>query len=98
MPVRKNILVKGFVQGVSYRKQTKRIAVNLGVNGWVRNLENGNVEACFEGEEHAVDALISWCAFGPKKGKVDEVQITNYQSSSPFSDFKILEDRSVIVT
>jgi acylphosphatase len=93
MPIRKNILVKGFVQGVSYRKQTKRIAINLGVNGWIRNLENGNVEACLEGEEHAVDTLISWCAFGPKKGKVDEVQITQFQRNTSYSDFKILDDR-----
>lgn len=93
MPIRKNILVKGFVQGVSYRKQTKRIAVNLGVNGWIRNVDNGTVEACLEGEEHAVDALISWCAFGPKKGQVDEVQITRFQLHTAYSDFKILDDR-----
>jgi acylphosphatase len=91
--VSRNILVKGFVQGVSYRKQTRRVAETLGVNGWVRNLKDGNVEACLEGDEKAVDALIAWCAFGPKKGKVDEVLITHYQFNTVYSDFKILEDR-----
>lgn len=93
MRIRKNILISGFVQGVSYRKQTRRIAVNLGIKGWVRNLSDGSVEACLEGDEHAVDALISWCAFGPKRGRVDEVQITNCQYRTTFSDFKILNER-----
>jgi acylphosphatase len=93
MPIQKNILVKGFVQGVSYRKQTCRIANNLGVKGWVRNLDNGTVEACLEGEESAVDALISWCAFGPKKGKVDEVQIRNMDYVKGYLDFCIWKNR-----
>lgn len=93
MPIQKNILVKGFVQGVSYRKQTQRIANELGVKGWVRNLNNGAVEACLEGEKSAVDALISWCAFGPKKAKVDEVQIRSGLYRGRYPDFSIRDDR-----
>jgi acylphosphatase len=96
MPIRKNILVKGFVQGVSYRKHTQRIANTLGVKGWVRNLDNGNVEACLEGEESAVDALISWCAFGPKKGKVEEVRILDGFYRGWYSDFSIWAERRVV--
>jgi acylphosphatase len=96
MQISKNILVRGFVQGVSYRKQTKRVAAALGVNGWVRNRDDGAVEACLEGEEKSVDALIDWCAFGPKKGKVDEVIITNYQFRTAYSDFTIVEDRHAV--
>ena len=93
MPIRKHILVKGFVQGVSYRKQTQRVAKHLGVNGWVRNINNGNVEVCLEGDEVAVDAVIAWCAFGPRKGKVDEVQILNATPGGRYSDFSIWKDR-----
>jgi len=93
MQISKNILVKGFVQGVSYRKQTQRVAVKLGVNGWVRNLDNGNVGECLEGDENAVDDLIAWCAFGPNKAKVDEVKILYYRFKTSFSDFRILDDR-----
>ena len=93
MPIRKNILVKGFVHGVSYRKETQRVATHLGVNGWVRNVSNGSVEACLEGEEYAVDAVIAWCAFGPKKGKVDEVRILNAAYDGEYSDFSIWSDR-----
>ncbi|MEI6209266.1 MAG: acylphosphatase [Desulfuromonadales bacterium] len=93
MSIRKNIQVKGFVQGVSYRKQTQRVAKNLGVKGWVRNVSNGSVEACLEGDERAVDAVIAWCAFGPKNGKVDEVRINNGRYGGGFSDFCIWDDR-----
>lgn len=95
MSVRKNVLVKGFVQGVSYRKQTSRVARHLGVRGWVRNLSNGNVEASFEGEEDAVNALIAWCAFGSVKGRVDEVRILDPSGSGGYADFTIREDRQV---
>ena len=86
MPIRKNILVKGFVHGVSYRKHTQRVAKKLGVKGWVRNVTDGDVEACLEGEESAVDAVIAWCAFGPPRGKVDEVQILSAAYGGGYSD------------
>lgn len=97
MTIRKNILIKGFVQGVSYRKQTRRVAAILGVTGWVRNCSDGTVEACLEGEEKAVDALTSWCAFGPRRGRVDEVLVSEDQYSGRYSDFVIKADRRVEV-
>lgn len=97
MSVHKTILVKGFVQGVSYRKHTQRIAMQFGVYGWVRNLSDGSVEACLEGDEQSVDAVIAWCGLGPKFSKVDEVLVTCIQRATEFSDFKILEDRQVPV-
>jgi acylphosphatase len=95
MPIRKKITVKGFVQNVSYRKQTQRVAGNLGVKGWVRNVSNGTVEACFEGDDRAVDALIAWCAFGPKRSVVDEVVIKKTKYTGRFDDFSIRDDRVV---
>lgn len=93
MSIRKHILVKGFVQGVSFRKHTQRVARNNGVKGWVRNVSNGSVEACLEGEESAVDAVISWCRIGPEYGKVDELQILDVTPGGDFPDFSIREDR-----
>lgn len=93
MPVQKNILVNGFVKGVTYRQQTQRIATTLGVNGWVRSLGNGRTEACLEGDEQAVDSLIAWCAFGSNTGKVEEVKITQYKFVDAYSEFRILPDR-----
>jgi len=93
MMVRKNILVTGFVHGVSYRMQTQRVATQLGVNGWVRNVGNGRVEACLDGDERAVDAVIAWCAFGPPRSKVDEVLILSATCGGEYSDFSIRDDR-----
>ena len=93
MPIRKTILVKGFVQGVSYRKQTQRVANHLGVKGWVRNRSDGHVEACLEGDENAVDALLAWCAFGPRRGRVEEVLVSKGRYAGRYQDFSIKTDR-----
>ena len=58
---RAHVYVSGIVQGVFFRQKTKQQAGNLGVNGWVRNLSDGRVEAAFEGEEQAVKALVEYC-------------------------------------
>lgn len=95
MAIQKNILVKGFVQGVSYRKHTRRVAANLGVTGWVRNRSDGTVEACLEGDEGAVDALTAWCAFGPRRGHVEEVLASRGDYTGQFREFSIAEDLAV---
>ena len=58
-------LVTGTVQAVYYRESTVRKATLLGLDGWVRNLEDGRVEVVAEGPRIALDALISWCWKGP---------------------------------
>ena len=62
--------VSGRVQGVFFRSQTRHIADRYGVNGWVRNLPDGRVEAVFEGEKEAVEALIEFCKRGPSGASV----------------------------
>ncbi len=53
--------ISGTVQGVFYRDSTRREAQRLGLGGWVKNLPDGRVEAVFEGDPDAVDALVDWC-------------------------------------
>ena len=67
---RVHVFVSGMVQGVFFRQKTKRQAESLGVNGWVRNLPDGRVEAVFEGEEEAVKALVEYCHHGPSSARV----------------------------
>jgi len=62
--VRAHVFVSGKVQGVFYRDTTKKEADKRGVRGWVRNLRDGRVEAVFEGDAQAVDAMVAWCRVG----------------------------------
>lgn len=73
--VRARILVSGRVQGVAFRQSAADEARRLGVNGWVRNLRDGRVEAEAEGERAAVDALVRWCHAGPPAARVDRVEV-----------------------
>ena len=72
--MRRRVIVSGDVQGVFFRDGCRREAERLGVNGWVRNVEDGSVEAAFEGDERAVDAMVSWCGRGTEQARIDRVE------------------------
>jgi acylphosphatase len=65
------------VQGVFFRASCARQATALGVAGWVRNGADGGVEAVFEGEAAAVEAITRWCRAGPRGASVDEVVVAD---------------------
>ena len=75
MVVRRRVVVDGRVQGVFFRDTCRRVAVDAGVGGWVRNRPDGRVEACFEGEEDAVARLVSWCRVGPRHARITSVEV-----------------------
>lgn len=58
--IRVHAFFTGRVQGVYFRANTQRKARELGLNGWVRNLRDGRVEAVFEGTEARINELIAW--------------------------------------
>lgn len=58
-----------------FRDSCRREAERLGVRGWVRNLPDGRVEAVFEGEPDAVDAMVAWCHRGPPRARVSSVEV-----------------------
>ena len=91
MKIRSRVIVTGIVQGVSFRKQTLRVASQLGVTGWVRNLPGGEVEGVFEGERGDVDTLVSWCGIGPERAQVETVQRRDLHYRGTFAEFRILE-------
>jgi acylphosphatase len=71
---RVHAFVSGRVQGVTYRASTREAARDRGVDGWVRNLDDGRVEAVFEGDPAAVESMVAWCHDGPGRARVDDVE------------------------
>ena len=61
MKLRLQVKISGKVQGVWFRLNTKNKADDLKINGWVRNTNDGKVEAIFEGEEEKLHKIINWC-------------------------------------
>ena len=74
--VRAHVHVSGRVQGVYYRASTRDTAAQHGVAGWVRNLDDGRVEAVFEGTAANVEAMVEWCQTGSRAAVVEDVAVT----------------------
>ncbi|MFO8116413.1 MAG: acylphosphatase [Halorubrum sp.] len=74
---RAHVYVSGRVQGVYYRATTRDTAREKGVDGWVRNLDDGRVEAVFEGPANAVREMVAWCETGSRAADVDDVDATH---------------------
>jgi acylphosphatase len=87
--VRAQVIISGRVQGVFFRAETQRAAERIGVNGWVRNLPDGNVEALFEGPHDRVEEAIRWCHKGSPAAKVGDVQVDWKDYTGEFDRFKI---------
>lgn len=75
MKARAHVYFTGRVQGVFFRANTEKKAIELGVHGWVRNLPDGRVEAIFEGERRIVEEIIHWCAYSQPYASVRDVKV-----------------------
>jgi acylphosphatase len=78
--MRKRVIVHGSVQGVGYRATVAGAAQARGLGGWIRNLDDGAVEAVFEGEPDAVDALCRYCEYGSRGANVLRVETFDEES------------------
>ena len=87
--VRARLIVSGKVQGVWFRVETQKAAVNFGVTGWVRNKSDGTVEAMAEGEKKDVTSLINWCHIGPPISKVKNVHVAWQEYRGGFENFDV---------
>ena len=82
-------IVSGRVQGVSYRASTAEKARQLGLVGWVRNLDDGRVEAVLQGTREQVESMIKWCYRGPSEAQVTDIAVTYEAAADEFQDFGI---------
>jgi acylphosphatase len=75
--VRKRVKVQGDVQGVFFRDSTRSESQTQHVAGWVTNNPDGSVEAVFEGEADAVEAMIDFARSGPRSADVRDIEISD---------------------
>jgi acylphosphatase len=87
---RVRIFVKGKVQGVFFRQALKVKAKQNNILGWVKNLDDGRVEAVLEGNAENVNVLVEWCHGGPANARVEDVEIRNEKFTNEFSKFDVL--------
>ena len=85
---RAHVFVSGRVQGVAYRANTRDSAREIGVDGWVQNLDDGRVEAVFEGEEGDVEHMVEWCHDGSPAAAVESVDV-EYDDPEGLSGFEV---------
>ena len=85
---RAHVFVSGRVQGVSFRDATRSQAEQLGLSGWVRNTQDGQVEAVFEGDANTVQQMVEWCRSGPSSADVEDLSVDNEQPEN-LSSFEV---------
>ena len=88
--IRVHVKITGRVQGVCYRMETKRAAVEKGVKGWVRNRIDGSVEGVFEGDKEKVEEVLIWCHDGPLLANVEKIEAVPQDYKKEFKGFTIL--------
>lgn len=86
--VRAHVFVSGRVQGVFYRATTRDTARQKGVDGWVKNLDDGRVEAVFEGDSETVAEMVEWCHTGSPQARVEDVEV-DYEDPAGIEGFEI---------
>jgi len=72
---RVRIRVFGVVQGVSFRYLGRQRASSLGLAGWIRNCDDGAVEAVAQGPSDAVDQFVAWMRVGPSLAQVQRADV-----------------------
>jgi acylphosphatase len=89
MKIRAEAIFRGRVQGVHFRDYTRRFARRKGVNGWVRNLADGTVEATFEGEKDNIEEVIRLLRDEHPFARVDKIDLVWSECKDQFNRFDI---------
>jgi len=83
-----HIFISGLVQGVSFRYFIKSNAQKRDLLGWVRNTEDGGVEAVLAGEKEKIEEMIVLCRKGPMLAEVKHLGF-EWEEAEEFNDFQI---------
>lgn len=87
-----HVMIRGFVQGVGFRKWARKTAEKELLTGWVRNLPDGSVEVLLQGEKEAIDKVLAEYKKGPFLSEVREVDVILEDRKEEFSDFSVRHD------
>ncbi|MCX6311883.1 MAG: acylphosphatase [Bacteroidetes bacterium] len=68
-----SIHVSGKVQGVFFRATTQKVAIRIGLSGFVRNETDGKVFIEAQGTAEQLNEFVKWCKDGPERARVDEI-------------------------
>ncbi len=85
-----NMKITGKVQGVGFRYFVLREAQKLGINGWVSNKSNGDVEALAQGEKADLEQFIAKVKEGPSFSRVEDVSLNWLNEGEQYFGFEIL--------
>lgn len=81
--------IHGHVQGVFYRQETQRKALELDLTGWVKNDSDNTVECLAEGEKNKLEQMINWCREGSDSAQVDKVDVKWLLYQGEFKEFVV---------
>jgi acylphosphatase len=84
-----HVIVRGRVQGVSFRHYTRIRALELALVGWVRNMPDGTVEVTAEGEREPLEQFLAFLHRGPSGAYVVNIVIEWRAASGEFTDFEV---------
>ena len=87
--VRAHLFISGIVQGVGYRWYCRREAQGRGLAGWVRNLDDGRVEALLQGTQEQVEGMIKWCYRGPGEARVSDITVAYEDAGDDLKEFGV---------
>ncbi len=86
---RVHILVYGIVQGVFFRRNVNKLANELGLTGFVKNLDDGSVEIVAEGDDDKLKKLVEFCKKGPFGARVDSIKVDFGKATDKFYGFEV---------
>ncbi|MCL2309664.1 MAG: acylphosphatase [Proteobacteria bacterium] len=86
--IARHLIIAGRVQGVSFRGGFVAEAHKRRLAGWVRNNQDGTVEALIQGEEEEVEALIQWCRRGPPAADVTGLTVADVGADPTLQTFE----------
>lgn len=89
MPKENTYKIFGSVQGVFFRAETKKIANQLGIKGYIKNEADGSIIVVAQGNNAALKKLEKWCQKGPSGAQVKNIQLKTSPAKSLYKEFRI---------